>query len=445
MFQKAGARWVAVGLGVLVLVIFSSLGNAQQPEQQPKQDVPDAPSATRPPQPFPSTPPPNNPTAPNQAAPTDATPADDSPEAPIPGQQEPTPPPAPVSQAPQAPANQPKNATEEELYKITTNVNQVLVPVMVKDENGRLVGGLLPKDFTVIENDKKQKLNFFTVDPFPLSVAIVLDLGMPDVAIQKVNKTFPALQGAFSQFDEVSVFTYSSTYSKAKEFSAIGQSLSEVLNNLKTVRGRNNGPPVTSGPLGPQGPTINNIPVDPGAPTVSTPPREAHVINDAILAAAIDLSKRDRARRKIIFVISDGREYGSTASYSDVLKVLLSNGIMVYGIGVEGAAIPIYGKLQQKIRIPKFGYSDILPKYANATGGEVTNELSQADIDRAYARVIGDARNQYTLGYVARSTPSAAYRQIEVVVDRPSCKSSNLRPCVDVTAKDGYYPLPPSR
>ena len=319
-----------------------------------------------------------------------------------------------------------------------------MVPVMVKNEEGRLVSGLLPKDFSVLENGTKQTLNYFTSDSFPLSAAIVLDLGMPDVAIQKVNKTFPALQGEFSQFDEVSVFTYSSTYSRAKDFSAVGQTLSEVLNQLKTVRGRNNGPPVTGGPLGPQGPTINNIPVDAGAPTVSTPPREAHVLNDAVLAAALDLSKRDRSRRKIIFVISDGREYGSNASYSDVLRVLLSNGIMVYGIGVEGAAIPIYGKLQQKIRLPKFGYGDILPKYANATGGEISNELSQADIDRAYARVLGDARNQYTLGYLARSTPSSSYRQIEVRVDRPSCKS-DLRPCVDVTAKDGYYPLPPVR
>jgi VWFA-related protein len=324
-------------------------------------------------------------------------------------------------------------------------VNQVLVPVMVKDDGGRLVGGLLPKDFSVLEDGVKQKLNFFTSDPFPLSAAVIIDTGMPDIAVQKVNKTFPALQGAFSQFDEVSLYTYSSTYSKVKEFTDLGHTLTEVLNELKSVRGRNNGPPILGGPLGPQGPTVNNIPVDPGAPTVNTPPREAHVLNDAVLAAALDLAKRPRERRKIIFIITDGREYGSNASYSDVLKVLLSNGIMVYGIGVEGAAIPLYGKLQQKIHLPKYGYSDILPKYANATGGEVSNELSQADIDRAYARVVGDARNQYTLGYVTRATPSGTYRQVEVRVDRPGCKSSDLRPCVDVTAKDGYYPLPPPR
>jgi hypothetical protein len=91
-----------------------------------------------------------------------------------------------------------------------------------------------------------------------------------------------------------------------------------------------------------------DVPVDAGL----TPPKVAHVLNDAILRAARDLSKRDRARRKIIFIISDGREQGSTASYKDTLKVLLTQNITVYAVGVEGAAIPIYDRLQ-RIHLPK--------------------------------------------------------------------------------------------
>jgi hypothetical protein len=146
----------------------------------------------------------------------------------------------------------------------------------------------------------------------------------------------------------------------------------------------------------------------------------------------------------VIFVISDGREYRSDASYKDVLKVLLSNNIMVYAVGVGGSAIPVYNKVQ-KLHLPRFGYSDILPKYANATGGEVSNELTRTGIEDAYAKLIGDARNQYTLGYQTHAPPIGAYRSIEVLVDRPSCRRSSIRPCVDLTAKDGYYPAPPAR
>ena len=331
----------------------------------------------------------------------------------------------------------------DELYRITRNVNQVLIPVRVTDDSGHLVSGLLPKDFAVYEDGRKQTMNFFTSDPFALSTAVVFDLGMPDAAVQKVNQTFSALEGAFSQYDEVAVYTYSSTVARMADFSAVGKRLTAVLNELRNVQGRNNGPAVLGGPLGPQGPTINGTPVDPQVPTVMTPPQESHVLNDAILAAALDLSKRDKARRKIIFVVSDGREIGSTASYRDVLKVLLSNGIAVYGIGVGGTGIPGYGRLQ-RLHLPKMGYGDILPKYASATAGEVFNETSRDAIETAYSHTIGQARNQYTMGYLARATPSSSYRQIEITLDRPSCKSS-YRPCMDVYAKDGYYPLPPGR
>ncbi len=62
-------------------------------------------------------------------------------------------------------------------------------------------------------------------------------------------------------------------------------------------------------------------------------------------------------------------------------------------------------------------------------------EFAQADIERAYARAIGDARNQYTLGYSPKSG-IGGYRQIEVRVRRQDVK---------VYAKDGYYPLPTPR
>jgi len=330
-------------------------------------------------------------------------------------------------------------ATPEDLYKFSVTTNQVLVPVMVKDESGHLLSGLLPRDFAVFEDGKKQSLNFFTADAFALSAAVIIDQSMADVALQKVNQTFSALEGAFSQYDEVAVYSYSSSVSRVSSFTAVNRKLTATFDELKTVSGRNNGVPIMDGPLGPQGPTINNIPVNQGTIPAISPPRESHVLNDAILAAAVDLGKRERSRRKVIFVISDGREARSKAGYKDVMRVLLTNGILVYGVSVEGSAIPVYGKLQ-RFHLPKMQPSDLLPKYASATGGEVINGFSREAIENAYASALGDARNQYTLGYFTRATPSTAYRDIEVTVDRPSCSRSSVRPCVDVISKNGYYP-----
>jgi len=79
--------------------------------------------------------------------------------------------------------------------------------VMVKDDSGHLVDGLRP-GFHVFEDGKKQELKLFVVDPLPLSAAIVLDTGMPDSALQKINQTYSAWW-APSAYDEVSLYTYS--------------------------------------------------------------------------------------------------------------------------------------------------------------------------------------------------------------------------------------------
>jgi VWFA-related protein len=425
----------------------SSTQNAGTPEQgqQQSQNVPDAPSAVQPPSANPEpVPPPRPAEAKPKAVERDPwtnqpinQPGTASGSAPASENNSPPPPMPPVKTLP--PGSTPRQSNgQEPLYTLVVHSNFVQLPVTVKDRDGRMVDGLLPTDFSVMENGTKQKLTFFSADPFALSVAIVLDTGMSDQALQQVNETFPALVGAFAPYDEVAIYTFSSTVSQVSDFIGANQKFSALLTSMKGERGRDNGPPVLSGPLAPNGPIINNIPV--GSPTqpVYTPPKQAHVLNDAILQAALDLSKRDRTRRKIIFVISDGREYGSKASYSDVKRVLLSHEIQVKAIAVASAALPLYGKIE-RLHLPDQGYGDLLPKYASATGGApVYSELSRNAIADAYARAMSDARNQYTLGYVpARpKTPTAsAYRNIEVRVDRPGLK---------IYAKDGYYPAPPT-
>jgi VWFA-related protein len=456
VLRMTGKQSTAAGVAILLFFLVLQAASAQEQGRQPdqKQDIPDAPSASRPPQPFPTTPPvepegfpPSETPATEQAPPGDEAPPSSAKPAPLPTDNNSTEPPHPVDvkTVPEGGATPDTgSSSQDELFKITRNVNQVIVPVRVTDDSGRLVNGLLPKDFSVYEDGNKRALNFFTSDPLAISAAVIFDLGMPNINVQKVDQTLPALEGAFSQFDEVAIYTYSNTTGRMADFGAVGKRLNAVLNQLKTAPGENNGVPVLGGPLGPQGPMINNIPVDRSTPPAISPAKQAHVLNDAILAAALDLSKRERSRRKIIFIISDGKEYRSNASYGDVLKVLLSNGILVYGIGVGSSAIPGY-KQMEKLHLPGQGYGNILPRYANATGGEILSEYSKDAIEGAYQRAIGDARNQYTLGYSTAATPSSTYREIEVRVGRPGCKSSDLRPCVLVYAKAGYYPLPVSR
>jgi VWFA-related protein len=421
--------------------------NSQAPQTQPAQDqnkdIPDAPSTAQPPVEKPEPPPiprpeekkpverdpwTNQPINKPAADQTDALPADSTS----------APPPMPPVKTVPPGSSAKQGQTAQDLLTFTVHPTFVQVPVTVKNKDGRLVAGLLSTDFTVKENGVVQKLSYFTSDPMALSVAIVLDTGMPDAEVQKVNATFSALVGAFAPYDEVAIYTYSSTVSAVSDFAGASKRLVAVLNRMKTERGSYDGPPVLGGPLAGNGPIINGVPV--GSPTepVYTPTKESYVLNDAILQAALDLRKRDRARRKIIFVISDGREYGSKASYGDVKKVLLTNEIQIQAISLGNSALPVYDKLE-RFHLPRQGYDDLLPKYTSATGGVEHRELTRHSIEEMYAQVMGEARNQYTLGYTPsrpKTPTTVAYRSIEVVVHRPGLK---------VYARDGYYPVVAAR
>lgn len=336
---------------------------------------------------------------------------------------------------PNGPRNQ-INPAENLGYKIRVTTNFVQVPVLVKNSDGRRVDDLRPQDFTVLENGVKQPLTYFTSDPFELSVAIVVDVGMPDADVQKVNETYSALVGALSPWDEAALYTYSSTVSQVTDYTQKPELLTTAFNQLKTVRGGNNGAAVLSGPMAVTGPIINGAPA--GGPIIQpvyTPPREAHVLNDAILRAALDLRKRDPTRRKMILVISEGRELGSQASYRDVMRVLQSRNVQVKAVVVGAGSLPGYRQVEKIHHLLWQGYADILPKYCYASGGgDVLHELDRNAIENAYAQATSDARNQYTLGYSPKATTgSSAYRKIEVIVDRRGLK---------VQAKDGYYPAP---
>ena len=423
------ALWLALAVPMVRAQSAGNQTQGQQPANSQSQDIPDAPSTVQPPAPKPTLPAPTPDTARPQQL--DQTPASSTGEKPAP------PPMPPVETIP--PGTGPRNQINpaDTIYKISVPVNFVTVPVMVKDSEGRRVDGLRPSDFTVLENGKKQTLTFFSSDPFLLSVAVLIDTGLPDVAVQKIHETYSALVGAFSQYDEVGIYTYSSTVSQVCDFTTRNDRLTAVLNELKLVRGRNNGPQAINDPYS-VGPTVNGVPVGgPPIAPVQTPPRESHVLNDAILRATLDLSKRDKTRRKVIFIISDGRELGSQASYRQVLKLLETRDVQVKAVVVDTSALPVFRQAEKIHHLFLQGYSDILPKYTHATGGgDPYTEISRNAIEEAYTSISSDARNQYTLGYSPKATTgSSAYRSIEVQVDKK----------VKVIAKDGYYPAPTAR
>ena len=354
-------------------------------------------------------------------------------------------PPPPASQPPSQAKDQiqtaaPETGSVEDIgAKLVLNATYVEVPVTVKDSKGKPVAGLTWRDFKVYENDTREPIRIFTVDPAPLSVAFVIDQSLTSDVMAKVNNSLGALQGALTPYDEISVYSYSNGPHQWTGFTgAQSTRVPAVLALAKSV-GREELVPINSGPFASCGISKNGSCVDPnlqegrsaGNSTFMTIPKEIHTLNDAILAAAKELSTRPKGRRRIIYVVSDGKEYGSKATYKDVLRYLQTNKIAVYGTAVGDSARWGQGYIS-RLHLPFTMYDNRLAGYVLTTGGTLDSESDLSGIEKSYARIAAEARNQYTIVYASHEPLiDGKYRKIEIRVDRPG---------VEVIAKRGYYP-----
>jgi VWFA-related protein len=354
-------------------------------------------------------------------------------------------PPAPASQAPSQVKDTvqtapPETGNVEDIgAKIVLNATYVEVPVTVKDTKGKPVAGLTWRDFKIFENDTREPIRIFSVDPAALSIAFVIDQSLTSDVMAKVNDSLNALQGALAPYDEVAVFSYNNGAQERTSFTGAQSSRLPAVLALTKNTGREALVPINSGPFAGCGITKNGGCVDPnvqqggatGNPSFITIPKEIHTLNDAILAAAKELSTRPKGRRRVIYVISDGKEYGSKATYKDVLRYLQTNKIAVYGTAVGDSARWGEGYVS-RLHLPFTMYDNRLAGYVLATGGILDSERDLNGIEKSYARIADEARNQYTLVYASHEPLiDGKYRKIEVRVDRPG---------IEVIAKRGYYP-----
>lgn len=331
----------------------------------------------------------------------------------------------------------PKNAEEAKQFIIRQNTTFIPLPVTVLDKDHHQVAGLTQRDFRIYENGQRQHISFFSVDPVPLSVAFVIDQSLPRDTMKKVNESLTALQGAFTPQDEAAVFTYANGVTKQTDFTATqGDRLPTVLARAQRA-GSDLGVPSGGGPLSTTGPTVNGKLVDPNVNRGVTNslelniPREAHTLSDAILAAGKELQSRPNERRRVIYVISDGKDVRSKASVREVIRFLEGNNETVYATMVGDAATFGIGYLD-KVHLPLIPAENVLPRYATATGGVLEAQFSADGMERSFERIAKEVRTQYTLGFYSHiPSVDGRYRTLEVHVERPN---------LFVHSRQGYYP-----
>jgi Ca-activated chloride channel family protein len=322
---------------------------------------------------------------------------------------------------PATPAQAPQPLQADNQVRIKVPVNQVIVPVTVKDGAGRLVPDLRKDEFRIFEDNVEQKIAFFRADPVPLSMVLLIDNDLKSKDAQQVVESLRAIVAGLSEGDETFVCRFDQFFHEGKGFVT---DQDKLLTELKrtSLDGQSS--------VAPTGTPINDAPALNGHSATSDAPNNAattaiikgqptKALDDAVYAAAQLLKDRGRDRRKIILLISDGVNAPkfNKYSYDATLKELLRNDMSVYGVGVGSAYFD-----------RKF---ERLSKYARDTGGDVYYAAKSRAMEQLYKDVTEEARNQYTLAYSSSGTNRGAeYHTIEVRVERAG---------LTIRTREGYY------
>jgi VWFA-related protein len=309
-------------------------------------------------------------------------------------------------------------AKQEPMKRLRTTVELVLVPVTVKDAAGNVVLDLRKEDFRILDEGVEQQIAVFSAEPFPLSAVVLVDDDLPPRTSDFVDKSLGAITGGLGPGDEAAVMLFEQFPRTVLEFTADNDKIHEALKRIElSHRPAGAGSPTLNSP-----PRLNTQPIETGVPSRSkVATKGSKNLDDAVLAAGQMLRERGRDRRKIIFIVSDGRNSrNNTASREDVMRVLLSSDISVYAVGVAEAVL-------------NRGTS-ALAKYAGTTGGDVFYAPSRGDLESDYGRVFDQARNQYTLAFSPQGIDrSKEYQSIEVRARRPR---------LTLLTREGYFLIP---
>jgi len=322
------------------------------------------------------------------------------------------------------PLNSQTSDSESKEFQLRVPVSEVVVPVTVEDGDGRPFYNLKKEDFALYEDSMPQIISRFSIDPVPLSIAILIDSSNGILAQSLIKDNLTPLIESLSQFDEACLYEFEHVPDLIQEFTSDKDLLRKAFNKITLAA---NSPAFDASDHSPfsNTPLINGIPIGTGVNQTQPNKTLNTHIDDAIFAAAQSLRSRSKERRKIIFLVSNGQNApGNRHSYEGTMESLLTGEIIVYGIG-QGTSL-----VSRRV-------GNRVARYANDTGGAVLYPIKSGSFAESVQRITQIARNQYVLGYSPAKLPEKpTYRKITVELLGAQNKSLKVR------SRKGYIAIP---
>lgn len=263
--------------------------------------------------------------------------------------------------------------------ELTIGTEIVLVNVVASSGSG-FVSGLTASDFEVTEDGVPQKIEFFGAERTPFAAAILLDRsGSMERKLQLARVAAARFMDHARPDDRVAVYLFGSDVDLLQDFTPGGRDLSDGLWD-STAEG------ITK-------------------------------MYDCVAAASGSLATRAEPRRALL-LISDGADFGSASSYDNALRLALAAGVSVYSVDLAPIGATHALSSQEELRA-----RGILRGFAERSGGRFYASKGGQDLNDAFASIIDELTNQYTIGYAPSNTHhDGTWRKIGVTTARPGLK-----------------------
>lgn len=280
----------------------------------------------------------------------------------------------------------PQAQTEDGQFVFKKKVEEVVLRAVVVDPQNHLISNLNRDAFSVYENGKLQKMTSFRHENVPLALGILIDnSGSMRPKRQKVNEAALNLVRSSTAQDEVFVVNFGEEYYLDQDFTDDVAKLKTALDKVETWG--------------------------------------STALYDAIVASAAHIRQDARIQKRVLLVVTDGRDNASQESLDETVQQLQrADGPVVYVIAfvdeTKGASSTIRA----------------LETISLNTGGTAYFPKDLNQVDAITKSIAYDIRDQYVIGYKS-SNPMAGHAYHAIDVQANDATRRKLR----VRTRTGYY------
>ncbi len=271
-------------------------------------------------------------------------------------------------------------------FKISTDVELVVLDVSARNLQGSYVSGLTKNNFRVYENGILQKITEFGGGDIPVTAGLVIDeSGSMEFKQPTVISAGLAFVDASNIEDQIFVVNFNDTVRSGLP------STVPFTDNVKLLRSA----------------LSNNR------------PQGRTALYDAI-AFALQHLQSGRNERKALVVISDGGDNCSKHSFNNLMRLIEESRVTIFTVGIFDSDEPDHNP-------------HVLKRIAGVSGGESFIPGKPDQIVLICRKIAKDIRNRYTIGYMpVRGGDNARIRKLRVVA------STNDREKLTIRTRTSY-------